>query len=136
MTYQHSYAHSIADPAAFWAEQAAHLGNAEAANNLAVHYAHGIAVTADLPRSLAALAQADTAEEARAWWQEAHRLLGACRYCGVPALRESLEDALRTRGEDPAMPPAAAVAGSVLAEIRALRDWSADHLPVSAAPCG
>lgn len=91
---------------------------------------------ADLPRSLAALAQADTAEEARAWWQEAHRLLGACRYCGVPALRESLEDALRTRGEDPAMPPAAAVAGSVLAEIRALRDWSADHLPVSAAPCG
>ena len=25
MTYQHSYAHSIADPAAFWAEQAEHL---------------------------------------------------------------------------------------------------------------
>ena len=25
MTYQHSYAHSIADPAAFWAEQADHL---------------------------------------------------------------------------------------------------------------
>jgi propionyl-CoA synthetase len=25
MSYQHSYAHSIADPAAFWAEQAAHL---------------------------------------------------------------------------------------------------------------
>lgn len=25
MSYQHSYAHSISDPAAFWAEQAAHL---------------------------------------------------------------------------------------------------------------
>lgn len=91
---------------------------------------------ADLPRSRAALLKASASGDAATWWQEAHRLLGACRYSGVPALRASLEVALSGRhgATDPL--PATEITAAVISELDALLDWSASHLDLSAAPCG
>ncbi len=48
----------------------------------------------DIPLAREQLANAGTAQDAQAWHRAIHRLLGACRYTGVPALRAALEAAL------------------------------------------
>ncbi len=93
-------------------------------------------LAADLPRSRMVMLEAMTCGDAPAWWQEAHRLLGACRYTGVPALRASLEEALAGRHGPTAPLPEAEVAAAVISDIDALLNWSAAHLDLSAAPCG
>ncbi len=94
------------------------------------------ALVSDLPRSRVVMLTAMSEGDAEAWWQEAHRLLGACRYSGVPALRASLEEALSGRHGPTAPLPEAAMAEAVITELDALLSWSATHLGVSAEPCG
>ena len=48
----------------------------------------------DIPLAREQLVNADNAQDAQAWHRAVHRLLGACRYTGVPALRAALEAAL------------------------------------------
>ena len=48
----------------------------------------------DIPLAREQLVNANTALDAQAWQRAVHRLLGACRYTGVPALRAALEAAL------------------------------------------
>lgn len=48
----------------------------------------------DIPLAREQLVNAGTAQDAQAWQRAVHRLLGACRYTGVPALRAALEAAL------------------------------------------
>jgi len=93
-------------------------------------------LAADLPRARAELLDAMAQGDARRWWREAHRLLGACRYAGVPALRASLESAFAAHDGETAPLPDAATATRVIRELDALAGWSASHLQVSAAPCG
>lgn len=48
----------------------------------------------DIPLAREQLVNASTAQDAHAWHRAVHRLLGACRYTGVPALRAVLEAAM------------------------------------------
>lgn len=48
----------------------------------------------DIPLAREQFTAAEAAQDAEAWRKAVHRLLGACRYTGVPALRASLEAAL------------------------------------------
>lgn len=48
----------------------------------------------DIPLAREQLIHASNAQDAQAWHRAVHRLLGACRYTGVPALRAALEAAL------------------------------------------
>ncbi len=48
----------------------------------------------DIPLAREQLINASSAQDATAWHRAVHRLLGACRYTGVPALRAALEAAL------------------------------------------
>ncbi len=48
----------------------------------------------DIPLARAQLINASNTEDTQAWHRAVHRLLGACRYTGVPALRAALEAAL------------------------------------------
>ncbi|MDO9620534.1 MAG: Hpt domain-containing protein, partial [Moraxellaceae bacterium] len=70
----------------------------------------------DLPQTRQRLQSACSQQNMAAWQQELHRLLGACRYCGVPALRACLELAMN----DTSFKHAA----QVLAEIDALLRWA------------
>lgn len=63
------------------------------------------------------------------WQQELHRLIGACRYCGVPALRSRLEQAMTDNRVDQA--------NLVLAEIDTLLRWAqqwSNHAAINAVP--
>jgi len=48
----------------------------------------------DMPLAREQLQLARDTQDADSWRRAVHRLLGACRYTGVPALRASLEAAL------------------------------------------
>ena len=48
----------------------------------------------DIPLAREQFLAAEAQQDAEAWRKAVHRLLGACRYTGVPALRASLETAL------------------------------------------
>ena len=48
----------------------------------------------DIPLAREQLVNASTTQDAHAWHRAVHRLLGACRYTGVPALRTVLEAAM------------------------------------------
>ena len=49
---------------------------------------------ADIPLAREQLMNAASEQDTQAWQRAVHRLLGACRYTGVPALRVVLEAAL------------------------------------------
>lgn len=89
---------------------------------------------ADLPDSRERLRQAAREGHGEDWWREAHRLLGATRYCGLPALSATLEAAMQQRGDGQSAPePALNLA--LLRDIDALLAWRRQE-DLSAAPCG
>lgn len=88
---------------------------------------------ADLPRCHHTLTLAQQMDELDVWSKEVHRLLGACRYCGVPALRASMERA-NIMLCDGISPLAADWADDVLLSIEALLSWSAEYLETNEAP--
>lgn len=94
------------------------------------------ALVGDLPLSRERLSDAYARQDLEAWWQEAHRLLGACRYCGVPLLRSSLEDVMSARKAAPNAWPETTAVEEVMAGIDGLLAWARDNLEISAAPCG
>ena len=60
-------------------------------------------------------------------FQEIHRLQGACRYCGVPALLHACQQAeayVKNSGTDGLSP----LLDSVFKEIAALQDWAANNV--------
>lgn len=70
----------------------------------------------DLPQTQLRLQSAYNRQHVDSWQQELHRLLGACRYCGVPALRARLELAMSDTSFNHAT--------AVLAEIDSLLHWA------------
>lgn len=75
----------------------------------------------DLPLAREQLLYASNANDAQAWHRAVHRLLGACRYTGVPALRAALEAALAV----PLGSWDAHLQQRILAEMKALLDSGA-----------
>lgn len=88
---------------------------------------------ADLARCRTALSLAQQMDDQTVWAQEVHRLLGACRYCGVPALRASLETATALHAEGHS-PLDAEWADDVIRCIDALISWSTEYLELGAEP--
>jgi len=70
----------------------------------------------DLPQTRQRLQSAYSQQDTVSWQQELHRLLGACRYCGVPALRDRVELAMNDTHFKQAT--------QVLEEIDALLRWA------------
>lgn len=89
---------------------------------------------ADLPDSRERLQQAAGTGHSEDWWREVHRLLGATRYCGLPALSATLEAAMQARSEGRAAPDTV-LRVAVLRDIDALLAWRRQQ-DLSAAPCG
>ncbi len=87
----------------------------------------------DLPATRHRIVEAVNSQNTNAWQQELHRLLGACRYCGVPALRQRLEQLMAQR------PTSTLDATPLLTDIDALlqwaqQQWPATNLPINEAP--
>jgi two-component system sensor histidine kinase BarA len=83
----------------------------------------------DLPQTRQRLQSACNQQNMASWQQELHRLLGACRYCGVPALRACLELAMN----DTSFKHAAQVSDEIDALLRWAQQWSNQSM-INAAP--
>ncbi|MDZ4298698.1 MAG: ATP-binding protein [Moraxellaceae bacterium] len=83
----------------------------------------------DLPATRQRLQTAYDQKTIAVWQQEIHRLLGACRYCGVPALRAQLEQAMTDNSFSQV--------NQVLSEIDSLLRWAqqwSNHAGINAEP--
>ncbi|WP_156873842.1 ATP-binding protein [Perlucidibaca piscinae] len=90
----------------------------------------------DLPACLQRMRQAISSQNASAWKDEVHRLLGACRYCGVPELHQALEAAMTACQEAGGQWPCASSIDAVLNGIDGLQNWQRKQTDVSAEPSG
>ena len=81
---------------------------------------------ASLPGASEKIMQHHRAGQADLLFQEIHRLQGACRYCGVPALLNACQQA-ETYVKNSGLAGAEQLMSLLFAEIERLEDWAANN---------